>query len=100
MHGVSFVVAGLRPRHSPINAHRHSDCAVAGAVAGMETGPSFVYAAHVLVLGGGNPLRSRKLEPLSEGKGVTARWGLKEAGATVTTRRTETGYLGLRRRVS
>jgi len=50
-----------------------------------------VYAGHVLVLGGESPLRKRKSEPLSEGKGVTARWGLEEAGATVTTRRTETG---------
>ena len=31
-------------------------------------------------------------EPLVEGKGVTARWGLKEARGKTRTRRTETGY--------
>ena len=49
------------------------------------------YAGHVPVLGGESPLRSRESEPLSEGKGATVRWGLKEAGATATTRRTEIG---------
>lgn len=49
------------------------------------------YAGHVLVFGGVSPLRVRESEPSSEGKGVTARLGLKEAGAAVTTRRTETG---------
>jgi hypothetical protein len=29
--------------------------------------------------------RFREEEPLSEGKGVTAKWGLKEAGATAST---------------
>ena len=45
----------------------------------------FWYAGHVFVFGGASPLRRRESQPLSEGKGVTARWGLKEAGATVTT---------------
>ncbi len=43
-----------------------------------------LYAGHVPALGGESPLRSRESEPLSEGKGVTARWGLEEAGATTT----------------
>ena len=43
------------------------------------------YAGHALILGGVSPLRPREVGPLSEGKGVTARWGLKEAGATATT---------------
>jgi len=43
-----------------------------------------MYAGHVPVLGGGSPLRFREYEPLSEGKGVAARRGLEEAGATVT----------------
>lgn len=38
-----------------------------------------LYARHVLVLGGESPLRRRKSEPLSEGKGVTVRWSLEEA---------------------
>ena len=42
------------------------------------------YARHASILGGESPLRSRESEPLSEGKGVTARWGPKEAGATAT----------------
>jgi hypothetical protein len=29
--------------------------------------------------------RPRESGPVSEGKGVTVRWGLKEAGATATT---------------
>ena len=63
-----------------------------GVRGGAGDDPTYsMYAGHVLVLGGGSPLRVRKSEPLSEGKGVTARWGLKEAGATATTRRTETG---------
>jgi hypothetical protein len=44
-----------------------------------------LYAGHVPVLGGESPLWPRESGPLSEGKGVTARWGLEEAGATVTT---------------
>ena len=43
------------------------------------------YAGHVLVLGGESPLRIRESKPLSEGKGVAVRRGLKEAGATATT---------------
>jgi hypothetical protein len=38
-----------------------------------------VFAGHVPVLGGESPLRARESAPLSEGKGVTAMWGLKEA---------------------
>jgi hypothetical protein len=44
-----------------------------------------LYAGHVPVLGGGSPLRPRESGPLSEGKGVAVRRGLKEAGATATT---------------
>lgn len=43
------------------------------------------YAGHVPVLGGESPLRGRESPPLSEGKGVSAREGLKEAIATATT---------------
>jgi hypothetical protein len=45
----------------------------------------FVYAGHVPVLGGASPLRGREPPPLSEGKGVSVRRGLKEAGATAAT---------------
>jgi hypothetical protein len=44
----------------------------------------FLYAGHVPVLGGESPLRGREPPPLSEGKGVSVRRGLKEAGATAT----------------
>jgi hypothetical protein len=39
----------------------------------------------VPVLGGESPLRGRESPPLSEGKGVSAKRGLKEALATATT---------------
>ena len=44
----------------------------------------FQYAGHAPALGGGSPLRSRESEPCRRGKGVTARWGLKEARARTT----------------
>jgi hypothetical protein len=44
-----------------------------------------LYAGHAPVLGGASPLRGREPPPLSEGKGVSVRRGLKEAGATATT---------------
>ena len=47
--------------------------------------PFVRYAGHVPVLGGESPLRPRESGPLSEGKGVAVRRGLKEAGATATT---------------
>ena len=47
--------------------------------------PLWRYAGHAPVLGGESPLRSRESGPLSEGKGVAARRGLEEAGATATT---------------
>ena len=40
-----------------------------------------MYAGHVPVLGGESPLRGREPLPLSEGKGVSVRRGLEEAGA-------------------
>ena len=54
-----------------------------GLIGGI--GPAATCAVHEFVLGGESPLWSRESEPLSEGKGVTARWGLEEAGATATT---------------
>jgi hypothetical protein len=45
----------------------------------------FMYAGHVPVLGGVSPLWPRESGPLSEDKGVTVRWGLKEVLATATT---------------
>ncbi len=45
----------------------------------------FMYAGHAPVLGGVSPLRGREPPPLSNGKGVSVRRGLKEAGATATT---------------
>lgn len=39
----------------------------------------FRYAGHVFIFGGVSPLRCRKSEALSEGKGVAVRRGLKEA---------------------
>jgi len=57
-----------------------------GVGGGAGNDPAYpMYAGHVSVLGGESPLRPRESGPLSEGKGVTARWGLKEAGATATT---------------
>jgi hypothetical protein len=44
----------------------------------------FLYAGHAPVLGGESPLRGREPPPLSNGKGVSAKRGLKEAGATAT----------------
>jgi hypothetical protein len=38
-----------------------------------------MYAGHVPNLGGESPLRLRESRPLSEGKGVAAKQGLKEA---------------------
>ena len=62
--------------------YRFSISAVNPAGVGPAT---TTYAVHEFVLGGVSPLWSRESEPLSEGKGVTARWGPEEAGATATT---------------
>jgi len=50
-----------------------------------RSGGISVYAGHVPVLGGESPLRSRESEPLSEGKGVAVRRGLKEAWSKTAT---------------
>ncbi len=54
--------------------------------------PSYpMCARHVMHLGGESPLRAVMTGTASLGKGVTARWGLKEANGETRTRRTETG---------
>jgi hypothetical protein len=56
-----------------------------GVGGGAGNDPAYpMYVGHAFVLGGGSPLRPREAGPLSEGKGVAVRRGLKEAGATAT----------------